>query len=442
MQVPQASRAAIPKSMAARVGRRIRERRLALGLTQAAIAAPELTKSLISQIESGQTRPSPTTLSLIADRLGVTVDEIVGPLDDALGSGPQSSSTTAYALRKVEALVAARQWEQARHTLGELVSTALSAAERVVYHRLLAHAELGLGRDEAALVSALTACRHSPLQPDAEQSALAYNAAGVAHFQLNHLPAAIAYYQAATELAGQESVGPAVLARIETNRGNALMRLGDPRGAEHAYERARLAAERGENLRALALARMGAGEASRERGDYVTAVAHMESALQLFERLEHRQLQIQTQHNLGEVYAEQGDFARARGQHEAALTAAQAVGDRLTEAYALERLAACDVRDNTPLRALRRAQEAIAIAREMKDADLHARSLATFGDACQNLGDREQADGTYDDALAVATSAGGRALRQVLLMHGVMLRSRGDATEAAAAFERAARILP
>jgi transcriptional regulator with XRE-family HTH domain len=56
------------------LGRRIRERRLELGLTQSSVAAAAgLTKSFVSQIERGYTAPSISTLRAIAKALGVSM---------------------------------------------------------------------------------------------------------------------------------------------------------------------------------------------------------------------------------------------------------------------------------------------------------------------------------------------------------------------------------
>jgi len=65
------------RSGAARIGARIKKRRVELGLTQADVGEPELTSAYISLIESGARRPSPETIAHIADRLGLDPDELV-----------------------------------------------------------------------------------------------------------------------------------------------------------------------------------------------------------------------------------------------------------------------------------------------------------------------------------------------------------------------------
>jgi transcriptional regulator with XRE-family HTH domain len=63
--------------LAARIGGRVRELRRAAGLTQAALAEGHRTKAAISAVESGKALPSLDMLSLLADRLGVSVAGIV-----------------------------------------------------------------------------------------------------------------------------------------------------------------------------------------------------------------------------------------------------------------------------------------------------------------------------------------------------------------------------
>ena len=63
------------------MGRRVRERRRALGLTQAQLAAP-LTKSYISCLEQGRTLPSLRVLWLLSRRLGTDVGELVDGVNE------------------------------------------------------------------------------------------------------------------------------------------------------------------------------------------------------------------------------------------------------------------------------------------------------------------------------------------------------------------------
>lgn len=65
--------------MNADLGQRIREARLAQGLSLRATAADaSVSPSLLSQVETGKVQPSVSTLYAIVTRLGLSVDEILG----------------------------------------------------------------------------------------------------------------------------------------------------------------------------------------------------------------------------------------------------------------------------------------------------------------------------------------------------------------------------
>src|ERR687887_1448672 len=54
-----------------RLGERLRQLRVAAGLTQTDLAGDRFSKEYISQIERGKTRPTPETIEWLALRLGV-----------------------------------------------------------------------------------------------------------------------------------------------------------------------------------------------------------------------------------------------------------------------------------------------------------------------------------------------------------------------------------
>ncbi len=58
------------------VGRRVKARRLAIGMTQSQLAAP-LSRGFVSAVEKGQALPSLGSLWLFASRLGTGVGDLV-----------------------------------------------------------------------------------------------------------------------------------------------------------------------------------------------------------------------------------------------------------------------------------------------------------------------------------------------------------------------------
>ncbi|MGB8954379.1 MAG: helix-turn-helix transcriptional regulator, partial [Tumebacillaceae bacterium] len=56
--------------------------RLQRGLSQSALAAGLASKSMMSQIESGKSRPSRELLERFADRLGIALEELLPVMED------------------------------------------------------------------------------------------------------------------------------------------------------------------------------------------------------------------------------------------------------------------------------------------------------------------------------------------------------------------------
>src|SRR5919198_389851 len=57
-----------------RLGERLRQLRVAAGLTQSELAGDRFSKEYMSQIERGKTRPARETVEWLAERLGVDAD--------------------------------------------------------------------------------------------------------------------------------------------------------------------------------------------------------------------------------------------------------------------------------------------------------------------------------------------------------------------------------
>ena len=77
-------------SAALELGRRVRERRLAIGITQSELAAP-LSRGFVSAVEKGRALPSLGALWLFAARLGTGVGNLV---DDVNGVGTSQYTPT------------------------------------------------------------------------------------------------------------------------------------------------------------------------------------------------------------------------------------------------------------------------------------------------------------------------------------------------------------
>src|SRR5204862_6759663 len=95
------SRAAAPSGL--RLGERLRQLRVAAGLTQSDVAGDRFSKEYVSQIERGKTRPTRETVEWLAQRLGVDAGFL------ANGVSADERGRVDAALARAEAVLEARR---------------------------------------------------------------------------------------------------------------------------------------------------------------------------------------------------------------------------------------------------------------------------------------------------------------------------------------------
>jgi transcriptional regulator with XRE-family HTH domain len=126
-----------------RVGRRLRELRLAAGMTQAELAGRRFSHAYVSVLEAGRREPSRAAVDYFAQRLGVAVEEL------------WSEKGASWALQMAEDLRADGLHDESRKllakTLGNLErDRELHPRVLVVLHRELARIDLDADPEVAA----------------------------------------------------------------------------------------------------------------------------------------------------------------------------------------------------------------------------------------------------------------------------------------------------
>src|SRR5438046_169628 len=101
-----------------RLGERLRQLRVAAGLTQTELAGERFSKEYVSQIERGKTRPTEGTIEWLADRLGVDAGFL------ANGVATDERTRLEGALSRAEALYEAQQDTEAAEAFEPLVAAA------------------------------------------------------------------------------------------------------------------------------------------------------------------------------------------------------------------------------------------------------------------------------------------------------------------------------
>lgn len=127
------------------LGQKIKRLRKSQGLTQAELVGKEITRNMLSRIETGFATPSLETLKYIADRLNVSTAYLVSEDDDLLFFEKKETISKIY-----------RAYEAKNYTACIAIINSLSAADDELNY-LLAHAHLEVGKkdiENGSLISA------------------------------------------------------------------------------------------------------------------------------------------------------------------------------------------------------------------------------------------------------------------------------------------------
>src|SRR5438876_5069476 len=118
-----------------RLGERVRQLRVAAGLTQTDLAGDRFSKEYVSQIERGKTRPTRETIEWLSVKLGVDA----GFLEK--GVSADERSRVEAMLSRAEALTSAQQFEEAIEELESSRTAVLATgAPEIEYRALTAEA--------------------------------------------------------------------------------------------------------------------------------------------------------------------------------------------------------------------------------------------------------------------------------------------------------------
>jgi tetratricopeptide (TPR) repeat protein len=412
------------------VGDRLREARLARGLTQAELAKGLATKGFISQIERNRTTPSLPKLRVMADRLGLPLGHF---------TGDKSPLELTYLRKSAELAVTAQEPERALRLVDEALNLPTTANERAELHRIRGRALDALGRLTDALASLQIAAATAP-PDDPELSGAIYADTGYVLQQQEQFNAAMeANLRALGWLDRSKHADPGLHARVLTNLGRSCYSLGQLDSADDYFQRALDAAMDAESLLRIANAHMALGVSARAVGDLARAVEHCNRALELHSRIGEQRAANRVLNNLGDAHYAAGRRRQAAELQKRCLERAREIHDDFEIGVAAGALARYDLDDNNVDEAVAYAREA-QLASERSGDHLHqALAAATEGEAAQRRGQPRLADRKFSFALRLLTdrNAAGK-LAEVCAMYADVLRSRGDDDRAFAFMRMAA----
>lgn len=412
------------------VGERLRQARLARGLTQEQLARGVATKGFISQVECNRATPSLAKLRLMAERLGLPLGHF---------TGDYSPLEFTYLRKSAELAVKAGEPAQALALVDEASSLARTANERADLQRIRGRALDALGRLPEALVALQTAAADAPPDDPELNGAIYTEVATVLNEQEQFNFAVEAGRRALLWLERAKHPDPALRSRVLTNLGRSCWGLGQLVESHRFNLQALEAATDAESLFRMANAHMSLGVTARAKGLFGEAIEHCNRALEIHARIHQERNANRVLNNIGDIHYAAGRKAEAREAQARCLARARELSDDFEVGVSAGALARYALDAGKHTEALEFARESQRAAERSQDHLHQALAAAVEGAAAERLSHPVIADRRFKAAarMLLDREAGGK-LSEVCAMYAEVLRHRGEQDRAFAVMRMAA----
>jgi len=409
------------------VGRRLREARIAAGLSQRDLAFGDCTAAYISRIEAGARVPSLQLLHELARRLGVSADY--------LAKGGASDDIDAV-LADAELATRLGELERAAELYSEVLARDPAPAQ--VRAAMMGHAEHALQRgDHVRVVELLEPIAEGLPTSDPDVDTWAADRLGRAYAHLGEYEKSLAILErgfASTRERGDDAGS----LRLATLLANAYLDGGSVARAEEMLAIALNLAEKARSPLDQARLWWSQSRLHVREGRPDIAARHARRALDLLDATEHSAFAAAAFQLLAHIENDRGNGADALTLLEQGLPAVRASGNAYTEAlFELERARALALIGEHE----EAASLAMAIAGKLAQIDPSdvSRSYGLLADIFRSLGEPERACELYElaaDRLGEDDPHRGDILTRL----GELLEEAGRTSEAMAAYKEAAQL--
>lgn len=442
---PRAARASTPSTAAPRVpriGERLRQLRVAAGLTQTDLAGNRFSKEYISQIERGKTRPTAETIEWLALRLGVDA----GFLASGVSADERAKAETILA--RADALSQEHRFDEAIDEYTKALPAVLGTGApelrvRVLNGEAMARAQSGDVKSALALLAEARALVESEAFSDVDRAEVLYRL-GVCRYKLSSISTSVGLFNEALALAERSGL-PCDELRLNVFawRSRCYRRQRDYEAAKEDVERALELAEALRDARALAPAYFQASMLAERDGHWVLARTYAEKAKEHYEEVADRGNVGRLLNNLGAMDFLLGSPEDAIERFKQAYAIALEVDRHEDAAGAVSSLAQVHLRTGDHARAEEQARLALEIIGDREDMlDEVGNARLVLGRALleqDRLDEAEAAFAESEDAFAKLSSVSHRAAAWVA--QGDLASRRGDERRAAVLYRRAAEAL-
>jgi tetratricopeptide (TPR) repeat protein len=425
-----------------RLGERLRQLRVAAGMTQTDLAGDRFSKEYVSQIERGKTRPTRETIDWLAQRLGVDSGFL------ANGVSADERGRVDAALTRAGALLEARRNDEALEEFESIRAAVLATGMPELEARALAgeatvRMRAGDVREAIALLERARALSEGTSFSDVERADVLFRL-GVARYKLNSIQTSIGLFDEALKVAERSEIPSDQLrSNILAWRSRCYRRRRDLEAAREDVERALELAEGLNDKRTAADVYFQASIIADREGHWVLARSYAERAKAAYEELSDRGNLGRLLNNLGGINFLLGHPDEAVDFLKDAVGIALEVGNDAEAAHAVNGIAQVHLRTGDVKRAEEQARYALELLGDRVD------EIAEIGNAQLVLGRALLEQDRLDEA-DEALQAGERAYDQLSsgshrasawVAQGDLAARRGDDRAASRLYRQAADAL-
>jgi tetratricopeptide (TPR) repeat protein/DNA-binding XRE family transcriptional regulator len=425
-----------------RLGERLRQLRVAAGLTQTDLAGDRFSKEYISQIERGKTRPTTETVEWLGLRLGVDAGFLASGVSADERAKAEAILARADALLEEHLFVDAIA-EYTRALPAVLGTGAVELQVRALNGEAMARAQSGDVKNALALLAEARGLTERGEFSDIDRAEVVYRL-GVCRYLLSSISTSVSLFNEALVLAERSGLPSDVLRQnVFAWRARCYLRQRDYEAAREDVERALELAEAMHDARAVGQAYFQASILAERDGHWVLARTYAEKAKTQYEELTDRANVGRLLNNLGGLEFLLGKPEQAIEHLKHSFAVALEIGRDEDAAKAVSSLAQVHLRTGDHLRAEEQALHALEIIGARSDMiDEVGNARLVLGRALlaqDRLDEAEAAFSAADDAFAKLSSASHRAAAWIA--QGDLAAKRGDERRAATLFRRAAETL-
>src|SRR5215208_3243829 len=350
-----------PSAVAAvRLGERLRQLRVAAGLTQSELAGDRFSKEYVSQIERGKTRPTAETVEWLAGRLGVDVGFL------ANGVSTEHRNRVEAGLTRAEALADAGRFEEALSAYGDLAPAVAATGSEELEVRAACGEWRGLAwagrvRESLERLERARALTEGPSFSDLDRAEVLWRM-GASRYLLSSTTSALGLLNQALELAERAGYPcDLVKANILHYRSRCYRRQRDYEAAREDVELALELAQSVQDPRTLGHIYFQASMLAERSGHWVLARSYAEKAKSYYEEISDRLNVGRLLNNLGGINFLLGHPEEAKAFLKSAFATALDAGNDADTAEAVSSLAQVHLRTGEPALAEEQARHALKL---------------------------------------------------------------------------------